>query len=131
MCWPAGPPRPVAGPVGRLLQRHDRGLVEAPAEVPRRGRVGQGGRPDAVQEHPVPPPQLDVVERPAAAERVVGDVEHVVGLVQGEQAERGVDLFGQAQGLYQLGDHAHAAVSHRSSALRQLVRRWPARAPGR
>ncbi len=41
--------------------------------------------------------------------------------MQGEQAERGVDLFGQAQGLYQLGDHAHAAVSHRSSALRQLV----------
>ena len=131
-----GRPRPEARPVDRLLQGHDRGRVEAPAEVPRRGRVGQARRPYAVQEHLVTPPRLDVVERPAAAQGVVGHVQHVVGLVvglvQGEQVERGVDLFGQARASSPAWRPCPCRRGRLPwSARPARRRRWPARAPGR
>ena len=43
---------------------HDRGLVEAAAEVPGRGRVGQRSAPQAVEEHLVVAAQLDVLQAP-------------------------------------------------------------------
>jgi hypothetical protein len=85
--------------------------------------VGSGRAldPEAVEEHRVAPTQLDVVEGPPSHERVIGDLQHVVGLVVGpvhlEQVQRGVDLLGQADVLDQLGDHAHAAVRGRLGAL--------------
>ena len=57
--------------------------VKAPAEVAGRRRVGQARCPYAVEEHPVGPAGLDVVEGHTAAQGVVGDVEHVVGLEVG------------------------------------------------
>ena len=112
-------------PVDRLLQRHDRGLVEAAAEVASGGRVGQRRRPQAVQEHRVAPAGLDVLQAPAAAQCVVGDVQHVVGLVVGavdlEQLDRGVDLAGQADRLDQAGDHPHAAMGDPPVPLGPLV----------
>ena len=109
-----GRPSPQACPVDRFLQCHDRSRAEPPAEVACRCRVGQALCPYAVQEHLVTPSQLYIVERLAATQGVIGHVQHVVGLVvglvQGEQVDRGVDLLGQAQLLHQPGDHAHPAV---------------------
>ena len=89
------------------------------------GGVGQGRRPQAVEKHRVVAPGLDVVEAGAPAQGVVGDVEHVVGLVigavLGQHMHRGVDLGGQANLGHQAGDHAHAAVGRPLGALRQLV----------
>ena len=39
-------------------------LIEAPAEVPGGGRIGQRRRPQAVQEHRVASAGLDVLEAP-------------------------------------------------------------------
>ena len=120
----AGPhPQPAA--VDGLLEGHGRLLVEATAEVPRRGRVGQGGRPQAVEEDPVVAHELDVAQPGPAAQRVVGDAEHVVGLVigpvLGQHLHRGVDLGGQADLCHQAGDHPHAAVGHPLGARRELI----------
>ena len=61
----------------------------------------------------------------AAAQRVVGDVEHVVGLVvravELEQFDRGVDLAGQADRLDQAGDHPHATMGYPPVPLGPLV----------
>jgi hypothetical protein len=83
------------------------------AHTPGRRRVGQALHAEGVQEHPVPPAQLDVLQAPPAAQGVVGDVQHVVGLVVGtvglEQPKRRADLFCQPHLLDQAGDQAHAA----------------------
>ena len=68
---------------------------------------------------------LDVLQAPAAAQCVVGDVQHVVGLVVGavdlEQSEGGVDLAGQADRLDQAGDHPDATMRDPPVALGPLV----------
>ena len=92
-------------------------LVEAAAEVARGGGVGQRGwspgRPRTPRRVGA---SLDVLQAGAAAQRVVGDVQHVVGLVVGavdlEQFDRGVDLAGQADRLDQAGDHPHATMGY-------------------
>ncbi len=45
----------------------------------------------------------------------------VIGLVQLQQVQRGVDLLGQAHLCDQAGDHPHAAVGRASDPLGQLV----------
>ena len=95
-------PHLEAGRVYRILEGEDRALVEAPAEVPGGGRVREALGPESVEEHRVASAQFDVLEPLSPAQGVVRDVEHMVGLeiglVQLEEAERGVDLFGQADG---------------------------------
>ena len=86
---------------------------------------GSDGRPQAVEEHRVGAAGLDVLQARAAAQCVVGDVQHVVGLVVGavdlEQLDRGVDLAGQADRLDQAGDHPDAAMGDPPVALGPLV----------
>jgi hypothetical protein len=78
------------------LQRHHRIFVKAPAEVPGRRRIREAFGADAVEEHPVASPGFDVVQADPAAQRVVGEVEDVVGLlvrpVKLEEREGVVDL---------------------------------------
>ena len=88
--------------------------VEAPAEVPGGGRVGEALGPQPVEEDPVAAARLDVLQALPAAQRVVGDVQHVVGLVVGlvqlQQLQRRVDLAGQPDLADQLRDQADTAV---------------------
>ena len=55
-------------------------------------------RTKCVEKHPVLTPQLDVVERLAATQRVVGDVQHVVGFMVGPMLLKQVDLLVDAPG---------------------------------
>ena len=100
-------------------------LVEAAAEVAGGGRVRERWRPEAVEEHRVGAAGLDVLQASAAAQRVVGDVQHMVGLVVGpvdlEQLDRRVDLAGQADRLDEAGDHPDATMGDPPVALGPLV----------
>jgi hypothetical protein len=59
------------------------GLGEAAAEVAGGGRVGDAAGAQGVEEDLVVAPQLDVLQAGPLAERVVGEVEDVVGFVEG------------------------------------------------
>jgi hypothetical protein len=99
----SAPARPQlrAHRVDRLHQRHHVILGEPAAEVPRGGRVGDQIRAQRVHVGGVMPQPLDVLQPGAAAGHVVGEVQHVIGLLIGQvhlqQGQTVVDLLDQAQ----------------------------------
>jgi uncharacterized protein YuzB (UPF0349 family) len=86
--------------VEEILEGPDVGLGEASAEVAGGGRVGDAAGAQGVEEDLVVAPQFDVLEAGPLAECVIGEVEDVVGLVEGEmdleQVESIVDGVDQA-----------------------------------
>ena len=81
------------------IKRADVRFGEAAAEVARRGRVGNPLGAQGVEEDLVVAAQLDVLQPDAVAQRVVGQVQHVVRLVVGQmdlqQVQAAVDGLDQ------------------------------------
>jgi len=77
--------------------------VEAAAEVPRRGRVGDAHGAQGVEIDLVVAEPLEVLHAPAAGEEVEGDVEDVIRLVVGQVALQEVEVVVDG------GDQAGAA----------------------
>ena len=87
--------------------------AEAAAEVAGRGRVGNPLRAQGVEKDLVVAAQFDVFQPRAVAQRVVGQVQHVIRLVIGQmdfqQVHAAVDGLDQAALAGQLVHHADAA----------------------
>ena len=87
--------------------------LEPPAEVAGGGRVGNPLGAEQVEIGLVLPPQFEIFQARASAQRVVGQVEHVVRLVirqmHFEQVQPLVDLLGQSQLADQLMHQSDAA----------------------
>lgn len=100
--------------VDDLHQRPDILRREASTEVAGRRRVGDRSSPERIEVVVVVAQELDVVERPAPAQDVVGDVENVIGLVIGpvllEQHQPLVDQVGQTERLHEVVHDPDAAV---------------------
>ena len=110
--------------VKHVQQRAHVACVEAAAEVAGRGRVGNAPRPQGVEEHFVVAPQFDVLQAGTVAQRVVGQVEHVVALVirqvNLQQVQAAVDRLSQTELADQEHDRAQAAVAHAARPLGHL-----------
>ncbi len=94
-------PRPLRRATSMASWRASRwAWREAAAEVAGGGGVGDAARAEGIEEGVVVAAEFDVLEAGAVAQRVVGDVEDVVGLVIGEmdleQVQALVDGLGQA-----------------------------------
>jgi hypothetical protein len=85
------PPDLQSCPIEGVLEGLDIVRGEARAEVPGSSGIGDAVGAEGVEEDDVVAPQLDVVEAGAVAQRVVGEVEDVVGLVirQGRRRRSG------------------------------------------
>ena len=98
--------------------------LEAAAEIAGRGRIGNAAGAEGVEEDFVVAAQFEVLQAGAVAQGVVGEVQHVVGLVirqmDLEQVQAPVDGLGQAQLPDQQQHRADAAVSHAARALGDL-----------
>ena len=99
--------------VGGLHQTADARLVKAPAEVTRGGWVGNPLRAQGVKEDLVVASQLDVLESRAVAQRVVSQVQHVIGLMVRtmdlQQMQVTVDGIDEADLAGQLMDQSNAS----------------------
>jgi len=106
------------------VQRLHVGAGEAAAEVARRGRIGNPLGAQQIEIGLVLPPQFEVLERAPRAERVVGQVEHVVALVirqmHLEQVQPLVDRLSQLEPPHQLLHERQAAIGRAHTAARQL-----------
>jgi hypothetical protein len=98
---------------------------EAPAEVAGGGGIGDAARAQGIEERVVVAPPFEVLETGAVAERVVRDVEDVVGLVIGqmnfEQVKTFVDGLGQAESVREHVDRPDAAVGNGPVAVGHVV----------
>jgi hypothetical protein len=96
----AAPPGPQPRPdrVDRLQQPGNVRFGEPAAEVPGRGRIRDQIRPQRVHVRRVVAQPFDVLQPGAATHHVVGQVQHVIGLVVGQvhlqQPQALVDLLG-------------------------------------
>ena len=101
------------------------GPGEAPAEVAGGRGVGDAVRAQGIEKGVVVAPQFQVLETGAVAERVVGDVEDVVGLVIGqvnlEQVQVLVDGLGQAEPVGEHVDGPDTTVGNGSVAVGHVV----------
>ena len=108
-----------------LLQAEDVARVETTAEVARRGGVGDAPGSQGIQVGLVATQQLQVLQTRPPGQQVVGDVEHVVGLVVGQmelqQAEALVDGLVEPELAYQEVDRSDAAMSRGAGAIAELV----------
>ncbi|MBE7456084.1 MAG: hypothetical protein HS102_05580 [Planctomycetia bacterium] len=101
------------------------GLVEPPAEVAGRGRIGDALRPEGIEVNLVVAPQFQIVQARAAAQTVVSDVQHVIGLVVRqmllEQMQAAVDPLDQAGPQRQAVHQPDAALAQSPLFGRQFV----------
>jgi hypothetical protein len=108
-----------------LLQVVDGRLVEAAAEVAGRGRVGDAAGPQSVEIGLLVAEQFQVLQAGPSRQEVVGDVEHVIGFVVGQmdlqQPQSGVDRPIESQGADQEVDQADPAVGRGPGAFGDLV----------
>ena len=115
----------AADVVEDVEQRVDVLGLEAAAEVAGRGRVGNAAGAEGVEEDFVVAAQFDVLQAGAVAQGVVGEVEHVIGLVVGqvdlEQVQAAVDGVDEAELAGQQVDGADAAVADAAAALGDFV----------
>jgi hypothetical protein len=111
-------PRHVEG----LLQSPQIFALEAPAEVAGGGGIGNPLRAQQIEIGLVLTSQLEVLQARATAQRIVGQIEHVIRFVKRqvdfEQLQPRVDGFGQTQMADQLLHQADAAVSRAHTAPR-------------
>ncbi len=99
--------------------------LKTSAEVAGRRGIGNPPRPERVEIHFVVAPQLDVLQARAIAQRVVGQVQHVVALVirqvNLQQLQAAVDRLGQTELADQQRHRAQAAIDHAARPLGQFV----------
>ena len=107
------------------LQAEEGGRIEAAAEVARRGGVGNAAGAQGVEVRLVAPQQFEVFQAGPSGQQVVGDVQHVVGIVIGQmdlqQAEAAIDGLVEAELLGQQMDGPDAAVGGRSRAFGDFI----------
>ena len=113
------------GLVDGVHQGLDLLLVEPATEVARRRRVREAVRPQGVEKDPVRAPQLDIVQRLAAAEEVIRNIQHVVRLIIGlmdlEHPDVRINPCGQPDSLHQAMNGANPTVRDRLRLLGELV----------
>ncbi len=119
-------PHLQANVVESILQAVDVGeVVEATAEVTRRGRVGDAASADRVEEDLVVAAQLNVFEAGATTQGVVGEIEDVIGLVVGhvefEQDQISIDGRGETEPVRQSMHGADPAMRDAAVALADFV----------
>lgn len=111
--------------VDGLLQSAEVGRAEAATEIAGRRGIGNTIGPERVEEGFVVASELDVLEAGAAQQRVVGDAEHMIGLVIGQMEFQHVQVFvdrlGQADVLDERMNEADAAATNRPVPLRNVV----------
>src|ERR1700676_1368241 len=118
-------PDALADTVEDVDERGDVGLLETPTEITGRGRIGNAGRTQGVEVNFVLATQLDVLLTGAVADRVVGEVENVIGLVvrqmNFEQVQLFVDGRNQADAARQEVQRADTAMGDAAVAIADLV----------
>jgi len=111
--------------VDTLHQLAHLGRVETTREVARRRRIRDEFGTQRIHIGRVMPQALDVLQPRAATQHVVGQIQHVVGLVirqmRLQQLQRGVDRFRQAQFRHQRVHGGDTAVAHRLRPSPDLV----------
>ncbi len=124
-CFGLLPPDLQPRSVEDRLQAEDGCRVEAAAEVARRGRIGNAAGAQGVEVGLVVPQQFQVFQTGSAGQQVVGDREHVVGIVVGQmnlqQAEVAIDGLVQPEPLAQQMDGPDAAIGGCPHALSEFV----------
>lgn len=78
------PPDLQSYDVEDVLQTEDGGIIEAPAEVARRGRIGNASSAEGVEVRLVIAEQFEMFQACPTGQQVVSDVEHVIGIVVGQ-----------------------------------------------
>ena len=121
----------LAGPgvaprlVDRLLQVIEILRTKTTAEVPGRGRIGNAPSAQGIEIGFILAPQLQVLQAATIAQRVVGDVQHVIGFVIGpvdlEQVQPSVDGLRQAERLCQLMHQTDPAIRRADGSLRHFI----------
>jgi hypothetical protein len=98
---------------------------ETATEISRRGGVGNSRGTQSVQIRFVLSPQFQVLQAPPIAQRVIGDVQDVVGLmvrqVELEQVQPLINRRRQTERPRQLMHKRDAAVSRADGSLRHLI----------
>ena len=98
---------------------------ETSAEVAGGGRIGDAFGPQGVEERLLLAELVQVLQALVAGQEVVGDVEHVVGLVVGqvdlEQVELAVDALHESAALGQEVDGSDAAAGDAAIASGKFV----------
>ena len=124
-------PDPQAGLVDALQEPFHVRRRESPAEIARRGRVGNPLGSQGVEIHLVVASQFQMLDPRAAGQNVVGDVQHVVRLVIGqmplEQMQVPVDQIHQTALPRQQVHRADAAGRQTACAFRGFVLNVPCR----
>ncbi len=98
---------------------------KAPAEISRRGGIGDTARPQGIQQDFVVAEQFQVLQTRAAAQRQIGQRQHMVrfmiGQVDFQQFQALVDGFGEAEPAGESVDQADAATGKATCASRDVV----------
>src|SRR5665213_2062589 len=102
-------------------------LLEATAKIAGRRGIGNAQGVQGIQVRFILSPQLQVLQTAAVTQRVVGDVQHMIGFVVWqvdlEQVQMLVDRSREAQRLGQLMHETNAAISSANRSLRHFVMR--------
>ena len=119
------PPDLQADGVEELLQAEDVGRVEAATEIARRGGIGNAAGPQGVEVGLVAAEQFQVFQARSPGQQIVGDVQHVVGIVVGQmdfqQTEVTVDRPIETELPHQQVDRADPPVGGGPRAVGNLV----------
>ena len=112
--------------VDGVLEGIDVGLCKSSAEVASGGGIGDSACPESIEECFIVASEFDVLKACAVAERVVCDVENVVGLVVRqmdlEEVKSLVDGLRQTELMDEHVDGSDAAVSDRSVSVGHVIR---------
>src|SRR5208283_638984 len=108
-----------------VLKHIDAVFIEATAEIASGCRIGNTARADGVQEVDVVTAQLDVLQTIAVAQRVVSEVEHLIGFVVRqahlENLELPIDSVNKANASGQEMKRTNAAIGNGMHALGDFV----------
>src|SRR5262249_19828493 len=118
-------PDTLADLVENILQRLNVRRREAAAEVARSRRIGNAAGADGIEKVGVVATHFDILEVAAVAQRVVSDVEHVIGFVIGEMdLEKLQSLINRVDESKLTGEGVHgadAAMDDATGTLRDLI----------
>jgi hypothetical protein len=119
------PPNADTGVIEDILKKIDVLDAKAPAEISRRGWVGDAVCAESIEENSVVAAQFNVLQAIAVAQGIDGNIEHVIGLMVGQvdlqQVEPPVDSFDQTDALGKQVKGADAAKRQTTHALGNLV----------
>jgi hypothetical protein len=99
--------------------------LEASAEIPGSGRVGDAAGAQGIKEDFVVAAQFEVLQTGAVAQGIVGEVEDVIRLMVGqvklEQVQAAIDGLGQAELTHQEVHGTDATVADAAAAVADFV----------